>query len=227
MTVSVEALTCGVADHDLVTYYKLRAQEYDRLYERPDRQEDIRGLAALLRAAVSGRRVLELAAGTGYWTPIMATVAESIVATDINAETLAIAQARDYPGGNVDFRIADAYRPEEIAGDFDCVVAGYFLSHVPRDRVVPFLEAAVDRVGPGGRVVLIDNLYVDDSNLPITRTDEGGNTYQTRRLDSGQTFEVLKNFFNGEELEQLAGPYATRIQVEQLTYYWLLTFDVA
>ena len=215
-----------MTDRDLVTYYRLRAQEYDRLYERPDRQGDIRGLAALLRPVVSGRRVLELAAGTGYWTPIMAAVAESVVATDINPETLAIAQARDYARANVEFRIADAYRPEEIAGDFDCVVAGYFLSHVPRDRVVPFLESAVDRVGRGGRVVLIDNLYVDDSSLPITRTDADGNTYQTRRLDSGETFEVLKNFYDGTELEQLARVHASHVEVHLLTYYWFMQMDL-
>lgn len=215
-----------MAEQDLVTYYKLRAQEYDRLYDRPDRQEDIRGLAALLRPAVAGRRVLELAAGTGYWTPIMAASAESIVATDINPETLAIARARDYAAGNVEFRVADAYRPEQVAGDFDCVVAGYFLSHVPRDRVVPFLTSVVDRVGHGGRVVLIDNLYVDDSNLPITRTDDDGNTYQDRELEDGRRFEVLKNFYGAAELEDLASPYASTIRVELLTYYWLLTFDI-
>jgi len=215
-----------VGDRELVTYYKLRAQEYDRLYERPDRQDDIRGLATLLRPAVVGRRVLELATGTGYWTPIMATVAKSIVATDINTETLAIAQARDYAADNVEFRVADAYMPDAIAGDFDCVVAGYFLSHVPHDRVSPFLESVVDRVGSGGRVLLIDNLYVDDSNLPITRTDEDGNTYQTRRLDSGETFEVLKNFYDRDDLEHLARVHATRVEVHLLTYYWFMQMDL-
>jgi SAM-dependent methyltransferase len=210
---------------DLVTYYRLRAQEYDRLYHRPDRQDDIRGLASLLRPAVAGRRVLELAAGTGYWTPIMAAGAESIVATDINAETLAIARAREYAVDSVDFRIADAYEPQAVSGDFDCVFAGYFLSHVPRDRVVPFLASVVDRVGAGGRVLLIDNLYVDDSNLPITRTDADGNTYQTRQLDSGERFEVLKNFYDGDELERLVRPYASAVRVELLTYYWFLAFD--
>lgn len=130
-----------MAESDLVTYYKLRAQEYDKVYERPERQADIRALASLLRPAVTGRRVLELAAGTGYWTPIIAAVAE----------------ARDYAGGRAEFRIADAYEPQAVAGEFDCVVAGYFLSHVPRDRVVPFLDSVVDRVGRGGRVVLLDN----------------------------------------------------------------------
>ena len=215
-----------MTDGDLVTYYKLRAPEYDRLYERPDRQDDIRALATRLGSAVAGRRVLEIAAGTGYWTPIIAEHATSVVATDINAETLAIAEARDYPRSNAEFRVADAYEPGSVIGDFDCIVAGYFLSHVPRVRVEPFLRSLVDRLGAGGRLLLIDNLYVDDSNLPISRTDQDGNTYQTRRLDSGRTFEVLKNFYDADELERLARPYAAKVEVELLTYYWLLAFDI-
>jgi hypothetical protein len=54
-----------VADGDLVTYYKLRAPEYDQVYDRPDRQQDLRSLERLLPLAVAGRRVRELAAGTG------------------------------------------------------------------------------------------------------------------------------------------------------------------
>ena len=216
-----------MAEQDLVTYYRLRAHEYDKVYDRPERQDDIRALATLLRPAVTGRRVLELAAGTGYWTPIIAAVAQSIVATDINPETLAIAEDRDYSGGSIEFRVADAYEPAAVGGDFDCVVAGYFLSHVPLDRVGPFLRSVADRLGGGGRVVLFDNLYVDDSNLPISRTDQDGNTYQNRQLDSGESFEVLKNFYDRDGLERLARPFAERIRVELLTYYWLLEFDLA
>jgi len=215
-----------VVERDLVTYYRLRAQEYDRVYEKPERQDDIRAIAIRLSAAVTGRRVLELAAGTGYWTPIMAATARSVVATDINPETLAIAQARDYPTGTVEFRVADAYAPDAVDGDFDCVVGGYFLSHVPHDRVAAFMQSAVDRAGSGGRIVMVDNLYVDDSNLPISRTDPDGNTYQTRRLDSGDTFEVLKNFYDGNDLKRLVQPYAAQVEVHLLSYYWLLQMDL-
>lgn len=216
-----------MTERDLVTYYRLRAQEYDKVYLRPERQDDIRAIGSWLSAAVAGRRVLEVAAGTGYWTPIMAATAESVVATDINPETVAIAKARDYPSDNVEFRIADAYAPDAVSGDFDCVFAGYFLSHVPRDRVAPFMQSVVERAGSGGRVLMVDNLYVDDSNLPITRTDPDGNTYQTRQLDNGETFEVLKNFYDAEELEQLAATYATTFDVRLLTYYWLLQLDLS
>jgi hypothetical protein len=55
-----------MTERDLQTYYRLRAPEYDRLYERPERQDDIGAIADWLATGVVGRRVLELAAGTGY-----------------------------------------------------------------------------------------------------------------------------------------------------------------
>jgi hypothetical protein len=91
-----------------------------------------------------------------------------------------------------------------VSGDFDRVFAGYFLSHVPRDRAAPFIRSVVDRAGSGGRVLLVDNLYVDGSSLPVSRTDSDGNTYQDR----------------------LVRPYASRVGVSLLTYCWLLRMDL-
>jgi len=82
---------CGLAD-----YYAQRAAEYDDVYRKPERQADLARLRELLPPLVAGRRVLEVAAGTGYWTRLLATTAAGITATDINAETLAIAAQREY-----------------------------------------------------------------------------------------------------------------------------------
>lgn len=47
-------------------YHHERAGEYERVYEKPERQHDIAELAALTVETFSGKRVLELAAGTGH-----------------------------------------------------------------------------------------------------------------------------------------------------------------
>jgi predicted methyltransferase len=52
-------------------YYAQRAAEYDAVYAKPERQHDLARLKELLPPLVAGRRVLELAAGTGYWTQVM------------------------------------------------------------------------------------------------------------------------------------------------------------
>ncbi|TCC03610.1 class I SAM-dependent methyltransferase [Kribbella soli] len=206
---------------DLGSYYRERAGEYDAVYAKPERQEDLARLRALLPPLVAGRSVLEVAAGTGYWTTALATTAESIVATDLNDETLAVARTRSYGPADVRFATADAYDLGAVPGRFDAIFAGFFWSHVPRADVRRFAKGLLERVEPGGVVILADNRYVDGSNYPITRTTDDGDTYQTRQLSDGRTFEVLKNFPSREELATQVAP--AEVEWTELTYFWLAT----
>jgi ubiquinone/menaquinone biosynthesis C-methylase UbiE len=206
---------------ELADYYRERAQEYDAVYDKPERQEDLARLRALLPPLVAGRSVLEVAAGTGYWTTALATTARSVVATDLNDETLAVARARSYGPAEVRFETADAYDLGAVEGRFDAVFAGFFWSHVPRADVRRWVRGLMDRVEPGGVVILADNRYVEGSNYPITRTTAGGDTYQTRQLSDGRTFEVLKNFPTREELAAEVAP--AEAEWTELTYFWLAT----
>ena len=49
-------------------YYAARAKEYDQIYAKPERQTDLRLIEQWLPSRFEGARVLEIAAGTGYWT---------------------------------------------------------------------------------------------------------------------------------------------------------------
>jgi ubiquinone/menaquinone biosynthesis C-methylase UbiE len=206
---------------ELADYYRERAQEYDAVYDKPERQEDLARLRALLPPLVAGRSVLEVAAGTGYWTTALATTARSVVATDLNDETLAVARTRSYGPGEVRFETADAYDLGAVDGRFDAIFSGFFWSHVPRADVRRFALGLLDRVEPGGVVILADNRYVEGSNYPITRTTDSGDTYQTRQLSDGRTFEVLKNFPTREELTAEVAP--AEVEWTELTYFWLAT----
>src|ERR1700678_291118 len=77
---------------DLGLYYRARAGEYDAVYAKPERQTDIAVLKSLLPDLVAGMCVLEVAAGTGFWTEALSVSAKRILATDINPETLALAR---------------------------------------------------------------------------------------------------------------------------------------
>ena len=79
---------------DTRAYYSARAPEYDRVYTKPERQSDLRAMQQWLPAQLSGRRILEVACGTGYWTQFVAPVARSIVAIDAAPEPLEIARTR-------------------------------------------------------------------------------------------------------------------------------------
>jgi SAM-dependent methyltransferase len=209
---------CSLGD-----YYRERAAEYDAVYAKPERQQDQARLRHLLPGLVAGQRVLEVAAGTGYWTQYLATTAAAITATDLNAETLAIAAQRDYGPADVSLRVADAFRLDRLPGEFDVVFCGFWWSHVARADVQRFLAGLRDRVGPGTRLILLDNRYVPGSNHPITRTGPDGDTYQQRELADGRQYEVLKNFPSRAQLAADLDGVATGLDWTELEYFWLAT----
>jgi demethylmenaquinone methyltransferase/2-methoxy-6-polyprenyl-1,4-benzoquinol methylase len=209
----------------LVRYYSARAPEYDRIYDKPERQEDLARLGEIVAAWARGHRVLELACGTGHWTAVMAKTARCVVATDVNESVLEIARSRNPGSRHVEFRAADAFRLDTIAGDFTAIFAGFWLSHLERERVPGFLDAVNEPLIPDGSVALLDNRYVEGSSTPISRRDEQGNTYQRRSLDGGEEFEVLKNFFERDELVRLIEPRAATHEIHVLPHYWAVTYE--
>lgn len=202
-------------------YYAQRAAEYDEVYRKPERQADLNRLEQLLPPLVCGKRVLEIAAGTGYWTRVLATSATSIMATDLNAETIAIAAQRDYGPADVQLRTADAYRLAAVPGEFDVVFCGFWWSHVLRADIPRFLAGVRQRAGAGTTLILVDNRYVEGSNHPVTRTGPDGDTYQLRKLADGREYEVLKNFPDREELAADVAAVAGALTWTELQYFWL------
>jgi SAM-dependent methyltransferase len=202
-------------------YYAERAAEYDEVYRKPERQADLAQLRRLLPPLVAGKRVLEVAAGTGYWTQVLSATAAAITATDLNAETIAIAAQRDYGPARVRMQTADAYRLDAVPGDFDLVFCGFWWSHVRRADIPRFLAGVRERTGPGTGLMLLDNRYVPGSNHPVTRTGPDGDTYQLRELTDGRSYEVLKNFPDRQQLEADLAGAAVGLTWTELEYYWL------
>lgn len=207
-------------------YYARRAAVYERVYAKPERQADLRAMEAALPAPFAGRRVLEVACGTGWWTPHGARHAASWLATDLNPETLEVARHKRLPAC-VEFATVDAYTFAGLDGRrFDAAFAGFWWSHVPLQRLPGWLAALHQRLEPGARVVMLDNLYVEGSSTPISRTDEAGNTYQQRPLDDGSTHEVLKNFPTPEQAYSMLGARAGDAQWTAHTHYWVLSYTL-
>jgi len=169
---------------------------------------------------VHGRRVLEIACGTGYWTAAAAQSAASIDAYDINQATLDIARDKRL-GAHVRLAIGDAYAPRP--GKYDCVLACFWWSHVPKSRIPAFTMALAAAAEPRARLILIDNAYAPGSSTPIARTDAQGNTYQQRLLADGSAHEVLKNFPDAAELRAALAPFCIDIAPEYHRHYWRLS----
>jgi SAM-dependent methyltransferase len=209
--------------HELAAYYAARALEYESVYAKPERQADLMQLRTSVETFARDRRVLEVACGTGYWTAVLAKRATWVVATDIGAEVLLIARAKQLP--NVAFFQADAMAPLVVPGVFDAAFAGFWWSHLRRDELSRFLEGLHTRVAPSAVVMLVDNRYVEGNSTPIARSDSAGNTYQRRRLSNGDEYEILKNFPAPSDIrDSITACGGTSIEIIELEYYWCATY---
>jgi len=209
---------------NLADYYAKRAAEYERFYDKPERQADLALLRNRLATMFAGRKLLELACGTGYWTAIVAPAAKLVTALDVNEEVLALARAKPLPEGRVEFLRADAYALPDTLRGYEALFAGFWWSHVPLARLDGLLADCMRAVGPGALLAFLDGRYVEGSSTAILRRDGEGNTYQERKLEDGSVHEVLKNYPAESELIQRASRYGWGANVELLPYHWLLSF---
>ena len=190
----------------MAAYYAARAAEYEAVYAKPERQADLRALAAWLPGVFAGRHVLEVAAGTGWWTVHGARDAALWLATDLNPETLAVARAKPALPRSVRFATADAYTLAELGERrFDAAFVGFWWSHVPKARLAGWIDVLFAHLLPGSPVVIMDNRYVEGSSTPIAEVDAAGDSWQHRRLADGSRHRVLKNHPARDEVEAVLG----------------------
>lgn len=208
---------------ELADYYARRAAEYERIYAKPERQADLAALRARIAGLCAGRRVLELACGTGYWTDLIAGTAAQVTAIDVNDEVLAIARSKPN-GGKVEFVRASVHGIPDFGRAHDVLFAGFWWSHVPLGGMDGFLAGALQAVAPGALAAFLDNRYVEGSSTPVSRRDAEGNSYQARALADGSTHEVLKNFPDESDLLRRASRHGWGAHVDLLPHYWLLTW---
>lgn len=205
---------------DMIQYYHERAHEYERIYAKPERQNDIALAIQTVQAITKNKNVFEIACGTGFWTQFIAQSAKAVCATDINASVLDIARTKNFPP-TVELRVADMYSQQR--GTFDLVFGGFIFSHLLKQERSAFVQRLQAISAPNAELVLMDNNYVEGSNHPITERDEAGNTFQTRRLEDGTVHRVLKNFPNEAELRDDLSRFTENIKFVQLQYFWILS----
>jgi SAM-dependent methyltransferase len=208
---------------NLAAYYARRAAEYERIYAKPERQADLAALRVRIGKLFAGRKVLELACGTGYWTEVIAAQAAQLTALDLNEAVLEIARAKEH-ASKVEFVRGSAYDIPAFGRRHDALFAGFWWSHVPLGNLDLFLRNVAAAVAPGALIAFLDNRYVDGSSTPVSRHDAEGNGYQLRKLDDGSSHEVLKNFPAEGELIQRAARHGRDAHVDLFEHYWLLTY---
>jgi demethylmenaquinone methyltransferase/2-methoxy-6-polyprenyl-1,4-benzoquinol methylase len=190
-------------------YYRHRAAEYDQWWQRRGRYAlddeardhwfaDIHETQQALDAFRPTGDVLELAAGTGWWTQQLTRHATHVTAVDANTETLQINRGRDHTG-DITYVQADIFDWTPPPAAYDIVFFSYWLSHVPADRLDAFWHTVTTALRPGGRVFLIDSYHHERLDHDL----------QQRELNDGRTFHIVKRYWQPAELSALPGWHLT------------------
>ena len=207
-------------------YYAKRANEYELVYAKPERQNEIEKIKLIIPNYFANLNLLDLGCGTGYWTQSISKLAQSIQGIDVNESVLEVAAKKEY-GCPVHLNVGNYYQLDRFSGKYDGIFGGFIYSHIPLEKCSTFLESIHEVLSPNGVVVFVDNRYAEGSNSPITRQDPLGNTYQQRVLKNGEEYEVLKNFpLKSDWLEKLADK-VEEFDYQEMNYYWILKYRIA
>lgn len=210
-------------------YYNHRAVEYEEIYHRQDpvRQKEQVEIAACMKNVLSNRCVLEIACGTGFWTAIVAEVAERVVAIDISDEMLAVAKAKGLSDEKVKFCTADAYSLDSIKKTFDAGLANFWLSHVSKSQLNDFLRGFHKKLISGAVVFMADNIYVPGIGGELIKQSGCEDTFKLRELSDGSRYKVLKNYYDENQLREIFEPFSSGLKVRMGTCFWWLSYLVA
>ncbi len=198
-----------------LAYYEARAREYDEWFLRKGRYDrgpeatqawfdEVDQVRSRIRERLHGSAVVEFAAGTGNWTPQLLEQFDSVTVVDGSSAMLDVHRAK-VPNPRVDRIEADLF-DWEPPQRFDAVFFGFWLSHVPRERVEEFFTLVERSLNPGGRFFLVDSLYAQESTARDHELRDRDSDVQERRLNDGRSFEIVKVFYTPEDLAKRLEP---------------------
>jgi demethylmenaquinone methyltransferase/2-methoxy-6-polyprenyl-1,4-benzoquinol methylase len=208
---------------EIENYYAKRALEYENIYSKPERQKYIKEAKEILKKYLDNKSVLEIACGTGFWTEIISEVSKSILAVDYNNEVMEIAREKRY-NCNIEFIQDDAYKLSKVKGNCEALFAGFWFSHIPKQRIRNFFENIHKKLIKNALVIIMDNFYIEGNSTPVSRYDTDGNSYQIRKLNDNNQYEIVKNFYNKNELKNYFTDYGKEIEIDDLNYYWIIKY---
>ena len=195
-------------DAEMLAYYEARAPEYDDWYLRRGRyargpvhdtawNAELDAAGRWLDGLPIGGEIVELAAGTGWWSPLLASKGE-LSLYDAAPATLDRARERMVAHRlRAHLHVRDAWAEPDRA--VDALFTGFWLSHVPRTRLDEFLGVVRRWLMPGGTFAFIDSLPDPQSSAADhpAPTDD----VFVRRLDDGREFTIVKVYHQPAGLE--------------------------
>jgi SAM-dependent methyltransferase len=220
-----DALLAGQGD-----YYRQRAPEYEDWWFRRDRYDrgaeanskwfaEVAAVEDALERFEPRGNVLELACGTGIWTRRLACSAARLTALDGSTEMLELNRA-SLGDPAVEYRHTDLFtwRPSEA---YDVCFFSFWLSHVPEERFDQFWETVRRALRPDGRVFFLDSARSERASAADHKLPEAGEQTMLRRLRDGREYQIVKRFYDPEQLQRRLGDLGWAVRVESTPEYFL------
>lgn len=148
----------------------------------------------------SGKKVLEIGAGSGNYTGIIANTGAELIATDISAQSLEVSKILNADFTNIDYKIADIEDLPFENEKFDAVLSSGSLSYGDFEKVKTELVRVLKK---DGLLICTDAL----NNNPVYRYKrlfdayKGKRTHMTyRNIPTVRSIEILLKDFKEEEI---------------------------
>jgi demethylmenaquinone methyltransferase/2-methoxy-6-polyprenyl-1,4-benzoquinol methylase len=223
-------------EDELAPYYEARAAEYDDWYLRRGRyahgvvqdmawEMELSAATTWLDGLPLAGEIVEIAAGTGWWTALLAAKGD-LHAYDAAGATLDRARTRLVAHGlRAHLHVRDAWAAPDRA--VDALFTGFWLSHVPRPRLAEFLAIARAWLRPGGIYAAIDS-QPDPASGTVDRLPPPAPDLARRRLADGREFTIPKVLYRSDELaDALRAAGFVDVEVRSSGRFFLLVRAIA
>ncbi len=224
-----------VADNALqqqIDYYRARAGEYDEWFYRMGRYDhgkalnqqwfdEAKQVMEMLHQIAMVDEALELACGTGIWTEQLLKIARHITALDASPEVIAINRQK-LAAANIDYQQVDLFQWQPERG-YDLVLFGFWLSHVPPEKLDSFLASVSQAVKPGGKLFIVDSQPAGTSSASNHQPYEAESIRHVRKLNDGREFTIYKIFYEPASLREKLASFGFDADVRVTDNYFVYT----
>ena len=212
-----------------IEYYRARAPEYDDWFYRRGRhdhgeahtrqwQREVQQVRDQLYSCADTGHILEMAPGTGIWTAELIHIGETVTALDASPEMIKINRAK-LGSDKVDYQLTDLFQYQP-ARQYDMVFFGFWLSHVPADKLSRFLNVVRAALKPAGRLFIVDSRAVDRARKRTGTTNLGGDL-QRRALNDGRQFDIVKVYYDPAHLSEILRAHGFDVEVKTTDNFFI------
>ncbi len=210
-------------------YYRARAQEYDQWFYRQGYydwgpafkaqwQQEVQIVRAQLHSSADHIHILEMAGGTGIWTQELVQIGSHITTLDAAPEMIAINRAK-LQSEQVTYQQVDLFQWQPQR-EYDMVFFGFWLSHVPAEKLSPFLQMVHRALKPAGRLFFVDSQQAETTS-PHRRTIQLSSDRESRALNDGRRFEIVKIYYHPPQLTETLRQHGFDIAVQATPTYFI------